>query len=300
MTATDTWPLWSTVARLVVLEDDALAPARALVDAHLAEVDDAANRFRDDSEIRRLTGDPNDRHVLSPVLAELLRAALAVAELTDGDVDPTVGAAMRRLGYDRDLRLVLEDGAPVRAEVRPVPGYRRVRLTGQELEMPAGIELDLGATAKAEAADQAAALVHERLGVGVLLSLGGDIATAGPAPRGGWQVLVQDTDDLPARIGLPSGGAVATSSTRTRLWRRGGEQLHHIVDPRTGLPAPPFWRSVTVVAGSCLAANAASTAAVVRGRGAYDWLREIGATARLVRHDGALLTTDSWPIGEAA
>jgi thiamine biosynthesis lipoprotein len=300
MTASDTWPLWSTVARLVVLEEDALFPARALVDAHLAEVDEAANRFRDDSEISRLAGAPDDRHVLSPVLAELLRAALAVAELTQGAVDPTVGSAMRQLGYDRDLRLVLEDGTPVRAEVRPVPGYRRVRLTGQQLEMPPGVELDLGATAKAEAADQAAAMVHERLGVGVLVSLGGDIATAGPAPRDGWQVLVQDTDDVPARIGLPSGAAVATSSTRTRRWRRGGEQLHHIVDPGTGLPAAPFWRSVTVVAGSCLAANAAATAAIVRGRAAEEWLREIGATARLVRHDGALRTTDSWPRGEAA
>jgi thiamine biosynthesis lipoprotein len=300
MTAADSWPLWSTVAHLVVLDDDALTPARALVDGSLAEVDDAANRFRDDSEIRRLGAGPQGRTTLSPVLADLLRAALDAAELTRGDVDPTVGAAMRRLGYDRDLRLVLEDGAPVRAEIRPAPGYRRLRLTGRELEMPPGIELDLGATAKAVAADRAAALVHERLGVGVLLSLGGDVATAGPAPRGGWQILVQDADDVPARIGVPSGAAVATSSTRDRRWRRGTEELHHIVDPRTGRSAPAYWRSVTVVAGSCLAANAASTAAIVRGAAAMKWLHELGATARLVRHDGVPLTTESWPEGEAA
>ncbi len=298
MVAAATWPLWSTVARLVVLDDEALPPARELVDDWLAEVDTAANRFREDSEIRRLAGGhPNS---LSPVLADLLRAALDAAELTAGAVDPTVGTAMRRLGYDRDLRLVLEGGAPVRAEVRPVPGYRRVRLTGRELDLDPGIELDLGATAKAVAADRAAALVHDQLGIGVLVSLGGDIATAGPSPRGGWQVLVQDGDDEPTRIAVPGGVAVATSSTRSRRWRRGDEELHHIVDPQSGRPAQPFWRSVTVVAGSCLAANAASTAAIVRGREAEGWLPGIGATARLVRHDGVQLTTGDWPGSAAA
>jgi len=300
MTAADTWALWSTEARLVVLDARALPAARALVDAYLAEVDDAANRFREDSEIHRLAREARGVTTVSPVLTDLLRAAIDAAELTDGDVDPTVGAAMRRIGYDRDLRLVLEDGAPVRAEVRPVPGFRRVGLTGRVVALSPGIELDLGATAKAVAADRAAGLVHDRLGTGALVSLGGDVATAGPAPRGGWQVLVQDADDVPVRIGIPAGAAVATSSTRTRRWRRGGEELHHVVDPRTGRPAPAYWRSVTVVAGTCLAANAASTAAIVRGRRAQPWLREVGAVARLVRYDGVPLTTGPWPEGGAA
>ena len=207
---------------------------------------------------------------------------------------------MRRIGYDRDLRLVLEDGAPVRAVARPAPGHRRVRLLGRELRLPAGVELDLGATAKAVAADRAAALVHDRLDVGVLVSLGGDIATAGPAPWEGWQVRIQDCDDAPAGISLPAGAAVATSSTRSRRWRRGAVELHHVVDPRSGRSASTYWRSVTVVAGSCLAANAVSTASIVRGREAQPWLRELGATARLVRHDGVPLTTGAWPEGDAA
>jgi thiamine biosynthesis lipoprotein len=300
MTAASGWALWSTTARLVVLDDDAVPAARALVDDYLSQVDDAANRFRDDSEIRALRPSATGGTAVSPVLADLVRAALDVADLTDGDVDPTVGAAVRRLGYDRDLRLVVEDGAPVRAEVRPAPGHRQVRLVGRELRMPSGVELDLGATAKALAADRAAALVHDRLRVGVLVSLGGDIATAGPAPRGGWQVRVQDTDDVPELISLPAGAAVATSSTRNRRWRRGGEEVHHVVDPRSGRPASTYWRSVTVVAGSCLAANAASTAAIVRGQGALQWFRELGAVARLVRYDGLPLTTGAWPTGAAA
>jgi thiamine biosynthesis lipoprotein len=300
MTTAATWSLWSTTARLVVLEDAALPAARALVDHYLAEVDDAANRFRDDSEIRRLVPPDHGDVTVSPVLADLLRAALDVADLTDGDVDPTVGDALRRLGYDRDLRLVVREGAPVRAVVRPAPGHRKVRLVRRELRLPAGVELDLGATAKAVAADRAAALVHDRLGVGVLESLGGDIATAGPAPDQGWQVKVQDTDDVPAYLSIPAGSAVATSSTRSRRWRRGDEDVHHVVDPRTGRPAPTYWRSVTVVASTCLAANAATTASIVRGEAAHAWLTGLGATARLVRHDGVVVTTGSWPKEVAA
>lgn len=297
-TATSTWQLWSTDASLVVTDPDQLDTARAIVDSWLSEVDDAANRFRADSELRRLVGGRPAR--VSETLAYLLERALAAAELTDGDVDPTVGTAMRRLGYDRDLRLVVDDG-PVRAVISPVPGHRSVRLVGRELTLPVGVELDLGATAKAVAADRAASLVHETLGVGVLVALGGDIATAGPAPQEGWQVRVQDQPQDPScQVRLEPRTAIATSSTVARQWRRGGRILHHVVDPRTGQPARPVWRSVTVAAPSCLIANAISTAAVIRGEAAPRWVADLGLPARFVRDDASTLVTDAWPTGDAA
>ena len=299
-TASTDWDLWSTRARLVVTNPAMLAQAREVVDSYLAKVDDAANRFREDSEISRLTDRPGPV-TLSPTLTHLMTEALAAAELTDGDVDPTVGGAVRRLGYDRDLRLVTDDGGPVRAVVRAVPGYRSLALQGSRLRVPAGVELDLGATAKAVAADRCAALVHGALGTGVLVSLGGDIATAGPAPAGGWQIHVQDRDEDPwTQITLPAGAAVATSSTVSRQWRRGGETMHHIVDPRTGRPAVRVWRSVTVAADTCARANAVTTAALVRGERAVDWVRGLGLPARFLRADGALVLTDGWPAEVAA
>lgn len=301
MTTADVeWELWSTRARLVVTDPGVLPAARELVDSYLTRVDDAANRFRDDSEIRRL-GQRSGAVTLSPTLTDLLEQALAAADLTDGDVDPTVGTAMRRLGYDRDLRLVTDDAGPVRAVVEAVPGYRSLRLDGARLRLPAGVELDLGATAKAVAADRAAALVHRALGTGVLVSLGGDIATAGPAPSRGWQIHVQDRDEDPwTQVALPAGSAIATSSTVSRQWVRGGRTMHHVVDPRTGRPAPPFWRSVTVAADTCLRANAVTTAALVRGGRAVDWVRGLGLPARFLRHDGVLVLTDGWPREAAA
>jgi thiamine biosynthesis lipoprotein len=169
-----------------------------------------------------------------------------------------------------------------------------VRLRDRELTVPHGVLLDLGATAKAAAADRIATLVALRLGVGVLVALGGDIATAGPAPDGGWQVLVQDRPGDPdCTVRLPAGAALATSSTAGRAWGRPGELLHHILDPRTGRPAPTVWRTVSVAAYSCLRANTLSTAAVVRGAGAVDLLRDV--PSRLVTPGLDVLRLGGWP-----
>lgn len=303
MVAAHEWELWSTRARLVVTDAGALDEATARVRMLLDEVELAASRFRDDSEIRTLSPGADGTVEVSPMLADLLAEALRAARTSGGAVDPTVGAALADLGYDRDIRLV-ESGGSLVARVRRVPGWHRLHLAGRRLTLPAGIELDLGATAKAAAADRAAALVAERMGVGVLVSLGGDIATAGPAPLDDWQVRVQDTDaDRPAQISLPAGGAVATSSTVRRTWHRGGEMLHHIVDPATGHPAEAVWRHVTVVAGTCAVANTAATATIVKGRGGLAWLAARGLPARLVDSAGEVHLCGGWPdegTGEAA
>ena len=183
-----------------------------------------------------------------------------------------------------------------------VPGWRQVHLYGDKLELPRGVQLDLGATAKARAADLTArAARRRRSACGVLVELGGDVATAGPAPDDGWQVLVRDTDDDPAgQVTLQAGWAVATSSTVRRAWRRGGVRLHHIVDPRTAAPAAPVWRSATVAAPTCTEANTASTAAVILGHDAGRWLAERGYTARLVDQRHRVVRVGDWPQEAAA
>jgi thiamine biosynthesis lipoprotein len=188
--------------------------------------------------------------------------------------------------------------------VRSVPGWRQVRFDEQSriLVLPPGGRLDLGATAKAWAADRSAARLADVLGCGVLVSLGGDIAVAGETPPGGWRVRVQDVTGRPedrppgpsAVVAIRDGG-LATSSTTARRWRRGGDVLHHILDPRTGLPAPPCWRTVSVAAASCADANTASTAAIIRGRDAPAWLTSLGLPARLVDEAGNVRTVGGWP-----
>jgi FAD:protein FMN transferase len=287
------WPVWGTSARLVLTEPGLLPAARVLVDKELSAVEHACSRFLPDSEIRRAEAGVVVR--ISPLLRELVATALLAAERTAGAVDPTVGGCLDRLGYDRDLRLVLARDRIVTAEIVPAPGWRSVQLDGDRLTVPSGVRLDLGATAKAWAADRCAHLVADRLHCGVLVALGGDIATAGGGPLHGWQVLVQDMPEDPAEVvSLPSGGAVATSSTRSRRWTADGATHHHVVDPRVGQPVPGHWRSITVAADTCVDANTMSTAALVRGAMAVDWLRARGAPARLLDQDGRV-TRLYWP-----
>ena len=317
-----------TTARVVVWPPNWTGRVLAAVDAELALLDGQASRFRHDSEISRLhhalahpagVADPTHRSscILSEGLAEAIAVALAAAEWTGGLVDPTVGGALCGLGYDRDFAALPQGTAGQAAPPEPgyVPGWRSVRLDGRRLRLAAGVRLDLGATAKGLGSDRAARAAADRVpGGGVLVSLGGDIAVAGEAPLGGWPVLVGDEPERPGQepavggarrvlppreplgqvVRLPA-GALATSSVRCRQWRRGGRTLHHIVDPRTGLPAAGPWRTASIAAANCAEANAAATAAIVAGEQAAGWLAAQGLPARLVGHDGSVRLLGSWP-----
>ncbi|MGW2233063.1 FAD:protein FMN transferase [Streptomyces sp. NPDC001759] len=304
-TAATEWRALGTTVRLVVTDPALLDSCNLLLARHLADVDATCSRFRTDSELVALDASEGRPVRVSPLLAEAVGVALRAAETTDGAVDPTVGSAMDAIGYDRDFTLVQEDDRPVRLTVRRVPGWRTVRLdrAAGTVTVPAGVRLDLGATAKAWAADKAAATLAATAGCGVLVSLGGDTAVAGEPSAGGWQIRVQDVtgpvDDGPAEgpyatVGL-HGGGLATSGTAARNWRRGGQNLHHIVDPGTGLPVRTPWRTVSVAAPTCAEANAATTAALVKGAGAERWLTRRGLPARLVSREELVVTTPGWP-----
>jgi thiamine biosynthesis lipoprotein ApbE len=299
------------LVQLVVTDPGALDEARQLLGGDLAELDAACSRFRPDSEVARIGRAAGDAAGLctvtvSPLLAEAIAVALRAARLTNGDVDPTVGAAISALGYDRDFGQLPATGPALPLTTRVIPGWRCVDLdpATRKLTMPAGVQLDLGATVKGWAADRSAIRIAKELGCGALVSLGGDTAVAGDPPEGGWRIRVQDITGLPGDQ-PPSGGpstviairdgGLATSSTVARRWRRGGEVLHHILDPGTGLPAAPVWRTVSVAAATCADANTAATAAIIRGRPAPGWLASLNLPARLVEADGTVHVIAGWP-----
>ena len=320
--AFDAWHALGMLVQLVVTEPRQLAPARELLEIELLALDLACSRFRADSELvalanaARCAAGEEVTVPVSPLLADAVAVAIRAAQLTDGDVDPTVGGLLSALGYDRDFAqlAVSPQQGPQREQAaehdethiakKAIPGWQEVRLDieRQELTIPAGAQLDLGATVKAWAADQAAARIAGHLGCGVLVSLGGDVAVAGQPPEGGWRVRVQDVTALPdARTEGPvqvisiTDGGLATSSTTARRWRKGGDLLHHILDPSTCRPAKPVWRTVSVAAATCADANTAATAAIIRGRQALSWLEGLGLPARLVELDGTVHALNAWP-----
>ncbi len=303
--ATADWELWSTSAHLVVTKPSVLARAERIAHEIADAVELACSRFRDDSELSRLQSASRSGNAVqvSPLLADLVRAGLSSAVLTDGAVDPTLGNDLLALGYDRDISRLdppVDQASPMVSVHRRASGWRRIDLDGDRLTVPDDLRLDLGASAKAFAADRIANRIADELGCGVLISLGGDIATAGPAMGSRWEILVQDMPGDPAQqVALPTGCAMATSSTRKRRWSQSGMPRHHILDPQFGLPVEPVWRSATIASTSCLRANALSTAAIVRGTDAPAWLAGMGADARLVDRDGRVVTTGAWPADGA-
>ena len=293
--------LGSTATIGVAGGSDRLARARSVVDRMIAEIDDACSRFREDSEISGVNAAAGSPVQVSELLLDAVSEALRAAELTGGDVDPTVGGALIALGYDRDFASVGARAAPARPRLVPVPGWRTVQVDreARTLRVGRGVTIDLGATAKALAADRAASAASAAAGCGVLVGLGGDIAVAGSAPPQGWRVRV--TDDHRAGVQAPGqwitvqSGGIATSSTTARRWSTRSGSAHHLVDPATGRSTSGPWRTVSVAAASCLDANIASTAAIVRGDGAVPWLESLALPARLVGVDGRARHLAGWP-----
>jgi thiamine biosynthesis lipoprotein len=303
--AARTFRALGTFATLLVTDPDAMVTAHDLLAAELAAIDAACSRFRPDSELWRVNRARGRPVPVSPLFAEALAVALAAAAVTDGDVDPTCGRSLARLGYDRDFAAARQRTVARRRAPVPAGGWRRVELDSgrREVTVPAGVMLDLGATAKALAADRAAGAIEAVAGGGVLVNLGGDIRVAGPPPDGGWPVGIADdagfdatTATIRARqVVMIRDGGLATSSTLGRTWRRGREDLHHIIVPATGRPADSRWRTVSVAAASCVDANIASTAAILRDGHAPGWLEGMRLPARLVRHDGTTVIVGGWP-----
>jgi thiamine biosynthesis lipoprotein len=202
------------------------------------------------------------------------------------------------------------------------------------IRVPTGVALDLGATGKAFASDLIADAILRNLGAGCVFSLGGDVAIrqsfdqptdrpvdrladrlveeladsltsrnaegrgvdgmddGSPVP---WQVTVSETvDEEPAAVVTVTSGGIATSTVMARRWQRGGTLLHHVLDPATGRPVDPIWRTATVAAPTCFAANTASTATLVLGDAAEEWLAGRPVTARLVSRDGEVRYVGEW------
>jgi thiamine biosynthesis lipoprotein len=298
------FPALGTTAVLLTTDRSRTPLALAVLRSELAAIDAACSRFRADSELSRVNASAGSGRPVpvGPLLAEAVEVALRAARLTGGVVDPTVGPAAVALGYDVTFSRIARTGpAP---ELRPAKGWRTVDWNPELrlLRLPAGAALDLGATAKALAADRAARAAAAAAGCGVLVNLGGDMSAAGQAPDGGWRVAVADDHAGPAGPRTPvvtvRDGGLASSGTTVRTWQRGGRTRHHIIDPATGDSAPAVWRTVSVAAADCVDANTAGTAAVVLGEHGVDWLRATGLPARLAAADGTVAYLNGWPPDE--
>ena len=218
--ATRTFQALGTTAQVCVTEPRTLDDAAAVVEDELAAIDLACSRFRGDSELTALNRAEGRPFEAGPLLFEAFEVAIRAAMLTDGDVDPTVGRSIGALGWNCDFTVLVTRGEQTGFEVVPAAGWSAISVDRDRrvVRVPAGVEIDLGATAKALAADrsaQAASLATG--GAGVLVNLGGDLAVAGAPPADGWSIRVTDDHrsppDADGQTIAIRGGGLATSST---------------------------------------------------------------------------------------
>jgi thiamine biosynthesis lipoprotein len=253
-----------------VVVGGATAAARGEIERLFGERENMFSRFRPRSELNRVNDAAGTIVEVSAPFAAMLELALRAARMTDGLVDPTLGAALAAAGYDRDFSELTPSADP--AEGGACGRWRSLRLRRTLLYRPRGVRLDLNGVVKGKTIDDALALID---GDG-FVSAGGDIAARGAVD-----------------VALPDGGAVrllkgalATSSVAKRRWLRAGVWQHHLIDPRTGRPCDTPWQQVTVSAATCLQADVAAKAALLLGDDGPRCLARHGLAGRFYRGEG--------------
>jgi thiamine biosynthesis lipoprotein len=235
------------------------------------------SRFVPGSELNRVNSASGQPVAVSTTFAEMLALALEAEHQTGGLVSPTLGAELEAAGYDKDFAQIGDDARPLPVvDRRP----RRVRLGGRSVLVSAGARIDLNGVVKGRTVDDALALIA---GPG-WVSAGGDLAVRGAfvvaLPGGGTVSLLR--------------GGMATSGSDRRRWLRDGRVQHHLIDPRTGVPAMSLWEQVTVCGASCLSADIAAKAAFLAGAAGPAWLDLRDIPGRFVTPAGRGYHNKAW------
>ena len=256
------------------------------------------SRFLPGSELCRLNRLAGQWVRVSPTMLLALRRASQLVELTGGAFDPTILPALQRCGYDRTFREVPSQGDAPEGAACPSPGFRlEIDQEAQAVRIEAGTAIDLGGIGKGLAADLVAEGLVDRGARSVLVALGGDIRLCGDRPDGGWRIPIEDPRD-PSVLWeeVLDGGSIVTSTTLIRRWCRGGRRFHHLIDPRTGLPADRGVAAVVAAAPSGWLAEGLAKAVVVAGvEEGRRILRRTRARAWIFTHGGTVVEVPCSP-----
>ena len=296
----------SAIALTVVDPGPSAASALGRAEAAIREVEATCSRFDPASALSRANAAPDEWHVVPAATARAVGEAARAYIETGGLFDPRVLQVLLRWGYDRTLPFeegFVHDGAagrpglsatephgaapgPWAPQILEHDGVWQLHLGGQPI--------DLGGIGKGLAVRWAAAELAAA-GRGFLVDAGGDVAVGGVSPDGGrWRVGIEDPAGGPEPVLVleVTDTGCATSSTRLRRWRSGGEQVHHLVDPRTGRPGGVGLASVTVLHPDPASAEMWAKALFLSGA---DGIRAaagaLGAPAAWVGVDGSVGTS---------
>lgn len=230
------------------------------------------SRFRPQSQLCRLNAAAGEAVRVDDEFLTMLEIAMQAVERTSGRFDPSILPALEAAGYDRSIERLRAEPPPMMSV--PVSGagpadWKRVRVDRDrgEVQLPPGMRLDFGGIAKGRFVDRFAATLADW--TGGCIDAGGDLYLWGLPPDGErWTVGIEDpsrleSDLLIAEVTAHCGLGIATSGTHRRQWHAGGQLLHHLIDPRSGLPLADGARSVTAMARDVTTAEGATKALMV-------------------------------------
>jgi FAD:protein FMN transferase len=285
----------SHMAALVDSDSPAAQHLLERVPGWFEEWEQSLSRFRPESELSRLNRLAGQPVQVSQILWDVFAAAHRAETWTRGLVRPTMLDALLQAGYDRSFELLPANVTRISASQPDIPdistsiGWDE---TTHTLFLPESVHLDLGGVAKGWAAQQAIQRLAEA--GPALMDAGGDIAISAPcADDSAWPVGIRDPFQ-PERdyetLKLAEGGT-ATSGTDYHRWMQDGQLRHHIIDPRSGLPAETDILTCTIIAPDAVQAEAAAKAVLIAGSGSgLDWLEADPLLAGvLVRRNGEVI-----------
>jgi thiamine biosynthesis lipoprotein len=242
------------------------------------------SRFRGDSELTRVNARAGRWTKVSAGFATLLAYSLDAAASSDGLFDPTVLPALIAAGYDRDFDELIAGARDALHPSEPCGRWPDIELDGDLVRLPVGVGLDFGGIAKGWTVDLAA---HDAVAQGLrwaIVNAGGDLRIVGTPPLDGFQIGIDDPEmpgEEVTRVRVDR-GALATSSVTARAW---GPGRHHLIDPRTGLPADTGVLQASVWAETCAEAEIRSKWSLLTGLASLDHV-----TGVLVTADGRVVT----------
>jgi thiamine biosynthesis lipoprotein len=252
-------------------DSELVATGFELAQSYIANSEARFSRFLPESELSRLNRQAGNWFYASPDLFEILELAQNSYGMTNGLFNPAILKALEHAGYDRSMDEI-RGGGVVRADNREkicVPDFGTVQLeaSSRGVLLPTGMQVDLGGIAKGWIAEQAAQKLSLFANT-CAVSAGGDMVLAGlPEREQAWEVDLEDPLDPDQTLAIlkVGPGAVATSAVTKRRWKQGQRMQHHLIDPRTGMPAKTDWLSVTVIATSAAIAEVFAKAMLIAG-----------------------------------
>lgn len=239
-----------------------------LVAAEVWRIEQHFSRYRDDNIMAQIRAAKGDWVALDDEFERLLDYANSCWQLSDGRFDITSGVLRRAWHFDGSDSI---PSAEQVAKLLPLIGWQKVQREAGRLRMPVGMEIDLGGIGKEYAVDRCLLLARQHTSVDLLINLGGDLVASAQKP---WQVGIENLrhDGVVGQISLCQ-GAVATSGDTRRFLLHEGKRYSHILDPLSGWPVEEGPHSITVAAARCTEAGMLATLALLRGKGAEDFLQ---------------------------